>query len=37
MKRVHKEDDGMAWYDGTDDYSLEELEKEYPVAVTSNL
>ena len=27
----------MAWYDGTDDYSLEELEKEYPVAVTPNL
>lgn len=27
----------MAWYGGTDDYSLEELEKEYPVAVTSNL
>lgn len=27
----------MAWYDGTDDYTLEELEKEYPVAVTSNL
>ena len=27
----------MAWYDGTDDYTLEELEKEYPVVVTPNL
>ena len=27
----------MAWYDGTDDYSLEKLEQEYPVVITPNL
>ncbi len=27
----------MAWYYGTDDFTLEKLEKEFPVAITPNL